>query len=426
MSAIFLLILAAVFSLVFSGGIPPAQATTLNEALAEAYQKNPDIEAARAELKSTEELYIQSLAGFKPSVTALADYTSDRDSDAKVLALEMTQPVFSGGRTLASLDESDNRIKAGRARVRLAEQQVLLDGVRAYMAVLRDQEIVDLRLNNETVLENQLQASRARFKLGDITKTDVSQAESRLARATADRISAQATLERGGAFFEKVIGLPPENLQKPAATAALPATDGAALDLAEKNNPALVLARHTEDVARALTRGIEGERLPAIGLTGSLGKTYNPVGAARDEETRSVGIRATLPLYTGGATVSRIRQSRQIENQLRMITQSTARSVHQSVIDAKARLAAAEAESKARQAQINAAKLALDGVRVESDVGSRTMLDLLDAQQEYLDAKVAYVGAETDRIIAAYALLAAVGSLTPERLSLVFPEKKKE
>lgn len=407
-----------------------AEGFSLNDALAEAYVKNPDLEAARAKLRSVDETYTQAEAGFLPSVDGVASYTSNhRSLDAvttrsnpKSLSIEITQSLYSGGSTVADVANADNTIKAERARLRVAEQQVLLDGVTAYMTLIRDQETAELSRNNETVLAKHLKESNTRFKLGDITKTDVSQAKSRLARATADRIAAEGNLKKSGAFFERVFGLPPDGVHKPKVKMEFPATEDDAMAVALQKNPSLILAKYTEDAAKASTRSIEGENLPQVDLAGSLEKTYDPAQAAADDEnTRTVELRATMPLYSGGATTSRIRQSRQTENQLRMQTLGAERAVRQAVIGARESLAVAEAESKALKTQIEAAKLALEGVKVEQHYGSRTTLDLLDAEQEYLDAQVAHISAETDRIIASYSLLAALGGLTAEGLGLNTP-----
>lgn len=414
-----------------AGGVfaekPDTSKLTLNAALMSAYEKNPDLEAARASLRAVDETYAQATAGFKPAVTGKADYTSNygefstgtAKSDPKTLSLEVTQSLYSGGSTVANVSSSYNKIKAERASLKVAEQAVLLDAVKAYMNYIRDQGVLELNVKNESVLKSHLEASRERFKLGDITRTDVSQAESRLAKATAGRIAAEGDLKKTRAFFEQVIGLSPLDLQKPAWTVSMPASEEAALDLALRNNPAIVAARYSEDAARDSTRSIEGENLPQISLTGTVSKIYDPTSVATDEEdTRSVGVRATLPLYSGGSTTSKIRQSRQTENQLHMKTRSAERAVRQEVIEAWEGFTAAVAESRALQTQTDAAKLALDGVTVESEFGARTTLNLLDAEQEYLDAQVAHVSAETDRIIAAYGILAAVGNLTAEGLHL--------
>lgn len=399
---------------------------TLHEALASAYQKNPDLDAVRAELKSIDENYVQALAGFKPTVAGVADYSSSHTTrtsgDPKSVALEVSQSLYSGGGTLAGVDLASNQIKAERAKLRVTEQQVLLDSVTTYMTVLRDQQIVELNQNNEKVLESHYKAAQARFKLGDITKTDVSQAQSRYAKATADRISAEGTLKQSRAAFEKVIGLIPQRLEKPAPNPAFPASEEDAIAAALQNNPSIIYAKYTQAAASSSTRAFEAENLPDIDLTGSIGRTYDPVTSGLSHDNaRTIGIRATLPLYTGGSTQSRIRQSRHLENQYRLQARSAENTVRQSVIAAREGLAAAEAVSRSLQTQIEAEKLALEGVQVEANYGSRTTLDLLDAEQEYLNAQVAYVSAEADRIIATYSLIAALGRLTAEGLKLNVP-----
>ena len=414
-----------------AAGTTAASEMTLPAALAEAYQKNPDLEAVRAELKSVDENYAQAVAGFRPSVNGTVDYTSNHNtlgsggtvnSDPKNLSLQVTQSLYSGGSTMADVDQSDSKIKAERAKLKVTEQTVLRNAVAAYMNLIRDQEIVQLRMKNESVLTNHLDASNARFKLGDITRTDVSQSESRLAKALASRIAAEGDLKKSRAVFEQVIGSPASSLKKPDVNLVLPTTEDAALEIALRNNPSIAMAKYTEDAAHAAIRSVEGGNLPKIDLTGTIGKIYDPASvAARDEDTQAIEIKATIPLYAGGSTTSKVRQARQVENQRRMETQSAERAVHRSVVEAWEALVAAEAESRALQTQIDAAKLALDGVKVEQEYGSRTTLDLLDAEQEYLDAQVAHVSAETDRIVASYGLLAAVGALTAQNLRLDVP-----
>lgn len=412
---------------------PVEPGVTLGAALAEAYRRNPVLQAARAKLRSIDENHEQAMAGFKPSLNTAADYTSThnefdnftQNGDPKTLSLELTQSLYSGGSTLASVAQADNQIRAAQAQLSQAEQNVLLDAVTAYMNLVRDQQILQLNMNNEKVLGQHLTASQERFRLGDITKTDVSQAESRLARATADRIAAQASLKKSRAFFERVVGLAPLDLQKPAPLSLpLPATAQDALQSAEKNNPAIAYARYTETAAKNATRAIEGTGLPQVDLSMGMSKVYDRLSnnISSDEQFgHTIGIRATLPLYAGGAISSKVRQSKEVQNQLRMETSNTERQVQENVVSAWETLAAARAESQARQTQITAAKTALEGVQVEADFGSRTTLDLLDAEQEYLDAQVAQVGADTDQTIAAYGLLSAIGGLTARNLGLDVP-----
>lgn len=405
-------------------------AIAFGHALAEAYLRNPEIEAARAELRGVDETYAEAMSGYRPRLTGEASYTSshydgdifDNHADPKTLALELRQPLYRGGATQANVSASASQIKAQRAVLHGVEQEVLLDAVTVYLDVRRDTDLVRLNTNNEKVLEKHLEASRQRFRLGDITKTDVSQAESRLANAVAQRVRAEGSLRASRARFERVVGVVPGLLPDPVYSVNIPASLEAAIALGEEQNPDIHFADHRHAAAAANRRAVSGELLPQVDLTGSLGRTYDP--ALRADEyvnTTSVGVVASIPLYTGGAVDARVRRAKQLEAQRRMERQQAARSVRQGVIDAWTELSAADAEMQARKTQIDAAKLALDGVRIETDYGSRTTLDLLDAEQEYLDAQVAHVIAGRNRTVALFRLAASVGELTAARLDLPAP-----
>lgn len=398
------------------------------QSLIAAYEHNPSLTAARAELRSVDESYAQAMSGYRPRLNGIADYTSSDDrgdvshlhGDPKTLALELRQPIYRGGSTHANVKSSHSRIKAQRALLHVTEQNVLLDAVTVYMDVLRDAELLKLNTNNENVLAQQLDAARKRFELGDITKTDVSQSEARLANATAGRVTAEGNLRASKARFERVVGTPPQGtLGRPNYTLNMPASVDDALAIAENKNPDLVFARYASTAAKYSTRSVVGELLPQVDLTGSVGRTYDPVLRADDDvDSTSIGLRATVPLYTGGGTDSRARQARQIESQRRMELHRAERTVRQGVIDAWTALTAADAEMKARESQIEATKLALEGVRIETQYGSRTTLDLLDAEQEYLDAQTSYVIAERNKIVALYRVMASIGELTAQDLGL--------
>lgn len=400
----------------------------LAQSLSEAYLRNPELEAARAELRSVDEDYARAMSGYRPQLSGEVSYTSSRydgnmfddHADPKDIALAVRQPLYRGGSTEAGVRAAESRIKAQRAILHATEQDVLLAAVTAYMDVRRDVGILRLNLNNEKVLAEYLDASRQRFSLGDITKTDVSQAESRLANALASRVRAEGNLRASTARYERVVGLPAaDDLPAPVYTVHIPATVDSAVSLAEAQNPDRHMAEHNYAAARASTRAIRGELLPQVDLTGSLGRTYDPAQRLDDDvNTTSIGVVATIPLYTGGAVDARVRQARQVESQRRMQQQQAARSVRQSAIDAWAELSAADAEMEARKSQIEAARMALDGVRIETDYGSRTTLDLLDAEQEYLDAQVGHVTAERNKVVALYSLLAAIGELTAAKIGL--------
>jgi TolC family type I secretion outer membrane protein len=399
----------------------------LRRALVEAYTGNPQLEAARAQLRSVDETYAQAVSGFRPNVNGIANYQSVNDdgnlghyrTDQKQLTLQVQQPIYSGGATVAQMDAAKRNIMAQRALLQAREQDVLLQTATAYVDVLRDKQVLDLNRYNEKVLSDRLKEARERYKLGDITRTDVSQAEARLAAATAERVSAQGDYRVSRARFEKVTGLEPEGLEQPGIKLSLPQTLDSAIAAAEANNPMMESAAYAREAAISNTRAAEGQLLPQVSLVATADKYYKPIYSPNDEQSgTSVMLEARVPLYMAGADYSRIRQSRQVEAQKAMDINSTRRDVRQSAVDAWEQLAAARAEKDARAAQVRAARLALKGVKVETDYGSRTTLDLLDAEREYRDAQVAYASAERNRIVASYGLLAAVGKLTVAGLGL--------
>lgn len=409
-----------------------ASSVTLSAALIETYKNNPDLQAARAALKSVEELYPQAMAGFKPSVIGMAEYLSNHSKsdtgslsdDPKTLSVEVEQPIYSGGSTIAEVAKAENTIKAERARLQAVEQEVLLAAINAYIGLLRDQEIFELYLSNEAVVERHLETAKIRLDLGDLTTTDVSLSEAELAKTTSARIRALGDLNNSRALFKKITGLPPpESLPTPELPAIMPRTEREALVQAEQNNPLITLAHYSTEAAKDSVRSVEGEALPKVGLILGLRKIFDPVLLpSESEQVQSIGIRATVPLYTGGSIRSKARQSQQIENKLRMQAYGTRREVNLRVTNAWEKLATSSAESEALKRRVVASRLALDGVQAETSHGSRTTLDLLDAQQSYMDAQVAYAIAETEKIISSYNLLFATGKLTEESLNLYISE----
>jgi TolC family type I secretion outer membrane protein len=404
-----------------------AHRLTFEEALAAAYEGNPTLRAARAELRGVDETYAQAESGYRPSLTGNASYQSENlDGDAdrthedpKTLSLTLAQPLYRGGTTTAQMRSAKNTVLSARARLRQTEQQIFLSAITAYLDVLRDQQVVALNVNNTHVLGKQLAAAQARFRLGDITQTDVRQSETRLSNAQAGLSAARGQLESSRAAFESVIGMPALQLATPTQGVTLPATLAQALQEADGQSPDLMAARYAGLAAKADTRAMIGEGLPQVDVSGQVAEVYDPVQSFDDRQTQtSVLLRATMPFYTGGRLDSRVRQARELERQRRLETDKAARAVRQAVIDAWQKLAAARAQSAARKSQIDSALLARDGVAAEARYGSRTTLDVLDAEQEYLNAEVGFVSAEHDRVTAAYSLVAAMGGLSPESLQL--------
>jgi outer membrane protein len=405
-------------------------ATPLSGALATAYDNNQRLAASKASLKATNEGYVQAKAGWFPTLSANASagylkqtsptqFPGQKTSRSpKTMALEANQAIYRGGRTVAQTDAALSDIGRARAQFQDDEQQVLLSGVTAYMDVLKAMAVLQLNEKNVSVLQENMRATRTRFSVGDVTKTDVAQAEARFATATAQRINALGALDSAKATYEQVMGIAPDDLMAPDVKLTLPTTLQEALDVAAKENPSLRASYHSADTAEHLVRREKGSLLPEIGVGGSANTTKDNSIYGGREDTLQASARLTMPLFQGGADYSKVRQAKQeaarakaaLINQQRVTTEQTIRSwdAYQT----------AKAQIVSLQSAINAAEVALDGVQKESMVGSRTVLDVLNAEKELLDARVSLVGAERDKEVAAYTLLAAIGRLSARYLSL--------
>ncbi len=411
----------------------PAGAQSLEEALANAYVSNPTIESQRAQLRATDELVPQALSGYRPTVEAGADagYSRSRSRAGsreinsnlaqRGVDLSVVQPLYSGGRTQAGTKRAEALVEAQRADLLSTEQSVLLDGATAYLDVVRDQAVVDLNVNNEQVLRRQLDASRDRFNVGEITRTDVSQAESRLARALSDRIQAEGQLSSSRAIYARVIGSPPGRLTAPRLVFDLPSSREETVALAESNNPTVIAAEFSESAARNAVDAVRGEMLPSANLRGTLSRIYEPSSQADRQDGASVTASVTIPLYQAGSVESRVREARQTAGQRRIQIEESRRQVVENAIRAWEGLTTARATIESRQSQVRASEIALEGVRQEALVGSRTTLDTLDSEQELLDARVQLVQAQRNEMVAAFSVLSATGQLSARQLGLKVP-----
>jgi len=406
----------------------PASAETLTEALTEAYTTNPQLLAERARLRATDEELSQANAGWRPTIVVNGDAGTSRDyefdinTDSWSADITASQPIFEGGAVGARRDIAKAQIRAGRASLRGVEGGVLLDAVRAYMDVVRDLSTVELSRRQVDVLQRERQASQDRFDVGEITRTDVSQAEARLSGARTSLIGAEAQLEASRAAYIRIIGRAPENLQSSPTLPALPKTLEDAINEAMALNPALVAAREQQMASEAGINLAVSGLLPTVSLTGryTIGETNSDtiLSANRDTEAASVGLGARVPLYQGGAEYSAIRQAKQTNNQNRMTAAQTEREAVEDVTNAWEGLAAARAAIKSAEDQVRASEIAFEGVRQEAEVGARTTLDVLNAEQELLNARVTLITNQRNEYVAAYALLAAMGRLTAGDLAL--------
>jgi outer membrane protein len=425
-------VLAAVAIAVSIAGSPEARAQSLTDALISAYKNNPTLQAQRASLRAVDEEVPQALSNWRPTISASSDFTREisrnntrADGEDRAVRsprgveLTVSQPLFRGFRTKAAISSAENAIRAARNRLLSVEQQTLLDAVTAYMSVVQNQSILELNIGNQQVLRRQLEAAEDRFEVGEITRTDVSQAKARLSGATADRIQAEGALEISRATYLSVIGTMPGKLVSPTKNFTdLPEHKNAALNLAEKIHPTVKAAIYDERSARDDVKETEGELLPTLALNGTVNYRNELTTDTGFSTERSIGARLTVPLYQSGSVYSRIRQAKQTAGQRRRLIDQARRTVKEDAAQAWQTLLTAQARIKSFKAQVEANKIALEGVQREAAVGSRTVLDILDAEQELLDAKVNLVGAQRDETVAIFTVKSTTGQLTAEELKL--------
>ena len=410
----------------------PVSAQNLLEALALAYKNNPTLEAQRAQLRATDEGVPQAISGWRPNVRFTADFTKLRrrtnntsgfgtGDDIRTTysgSFRITQNIYAGGRTEAEIRQSKHRVSAERARLKSVEQQILFNGVIGYMNVFREQAVLKLNIGNEQVLARQLEAAQDRFNVGEVTRTDVAQAESRLSRAKAVRIQAEGDLEVSRALYKQIVGVPPTTVPQPDYPASLPTNAKEATAQAVENNPEVVGAIYDERAAREFIAVVKGELLPSIDIVGNASRSRNRGTPDRTINDITVAAELTVPLYQQGNVSSRIRRAMQLAAQDRLQIEVARRAAIENAASAFERFAAARASIKSREAEVHATTIALEGVTQEAVVGSRTVLDVLDAEQELLDAQVSLVRDQRDAIVASYDLLSAIGRLTARNLGL--------
>ena len=408
-----------------------AETFSLDEALAVAYETNPALDAQRAGQRATDEDVNQANANWRPQVSITGSYGYEGIHGGLGIPgtfplhpltsqVNVAQPIFRGGRTYAEIGKAKATVRAGRAQLVNTEQSVLLDAVSAYMDVVRDEATLKLRENNVAVLQKQLDATEEQFKVGELTRTDVSQSQARLAGAQAGLVNAQGQLAVSRSNFEHIIGRPAETLQTDPALPRLPSSEDSAIQIASNQNPALVQAREEEKAADYAVDDALGALLPQVSVNGqyqySQGSfTGFSIGV---QHITSVLGQVTVPIYQGGAEESAVRQAKQLHSQAQLTVSDTQRQVVDATRSAWQSFVTAEATIKSNKAQVAANEVAFDGVKQEQQVGSRTILDVLNAEQELLNAQVAVVSAQRDSYVAAYDLLAAMGLLTAKNLAL--------
>jgi outer membrane protein len=412
----------------------PAPAQTMTEAFAYAYNNNPQILAQRALLRATDEQVPQALSNWRPTVTLTANAGFERTGVAsaglptqfgsfptRTIDLRITQPIYRGGRTEAATRQAINTVQSTRAQPLGVETTVFQAVAQAYLDVVRDQTLVEVNRSNEQVLRRQLEATQDRFRVGEVTRTDVAQAESSLAQATANRISSEGTLEISRANYARAVGHPPGRLVQPRERPILPATREEALAMATHNNPNVISANFTELAARDNIDVVRGQLLPTISLVGDLNRSMTPSSVTLRQfrsDIATITAQLTMPLYEGGTIWSQTRQAEQTVGQRRSQVDDARRLAVQQATSAWETLQSGRAAIVSFGAAVRAAQIALEGVQQEALVGSRTVLDVLISEQQLFTTQSQLTTAQHDAAVAEYNLAAAIGRLIAPELRL--------
>ncbi|MDX1541948.1 MAG: TolC family outer membrane protein, partial [Geminicoccaceae bacterium] len=404
----------------------PGGAQTLEEALVSAYLTNPELEAQRAALRATDELVPEALSDWRPNVrvdgSAVAADIDSPNAKGQLSTLTgslvVDQDIYRGGETVANTSRAEALVRLERARLQAIEQDVLLDAVVAYTDLLTALAVLELAIQNENRLERQLQATRDRFEVGEVTRTDVAQAQARLAGAVSDRTEAEGAIRSAEATFRAVINEEPVRLTAPAPLTDLPPREEEAQELAQSFNPNIAAAQFDLQAAEWGIDVAESALLPRLSVRGELTYTEEPSFALDRQRVASVGANLTVPLYQGGGEYARVRQSKHTFRQRREDLETAYRLVREEVTDAWQTMMTATATIESISEQVRAAEIALEGARQEALVGQRTVLDVLDQEQDLFTAEVDLVRAQRAQIIASYRVKAAIGQLTAEGVGL--------
>jgi outer membrane protein len=434
----------AIALLLVIAGSPCASAESLLSALARAYAGNPDLNQSRANVRARDEDAPKALAGMRPKASIQASagpqygnlrFPAGRSQTTgqrqflleeyvgypRGASLNISQNVFDGGRTFNSVRQAESSVFAARATMRLTEQAILQNGATAYMNVLRDTAVMNLRKNNIAVLEQQLKQAQDRFQVGEVTRTDVAQAEASLAQARSELYAAQAQLKNSVANYHQIIGDEPKSLQPGRSVELLlPKSLNEAIQVALVEHPGVVSAMHQVDAAELAVKVAESALSPTLSVNAQVSNQYDSflgIPGTRQFSAAASG-QLNIPLYQGGAEYASIRQAKEQLGQARLNADLQRDSVRASVVSSYGLLETAKASIISGQAAVKAAETALSGVREEAKVGQRTTLDVLNAQQALLNARASLVISQRDRVVASYAVLGSVGRLSAQELNL--------
>jgi outer membrane protein len=430
---------ASVLLLVYMGPMP-VLADTIEAALVRAYQNNPQLNAQRAQVRSTDENVPQALSGYRPkvAVTASAGYqytdvnTTAGGTPTQIVRTEVhganaprsigatvSQTLFNGQQTANKTRAAESQVSAAREGLRVLEQTVLLSAATIYMDYLRDSAIVEVQKSNVRVLEQTLKQTKDRFNVGEVTRTDVAQSEAQLAAGNTQLLTAEANLTTTRANFRRIIGDEPRALAPGSPVDRfLPPSLTGAVELSLTQNPNVTAAMFGIDVSYLQVKVNEGALFPTVTLQTSVQQSYEQTMTIFRSFGASTVAQLSVPVYQGGAEYSLIRQSKETLAQQRLNLEQVRDQARANTVTAWGQLVAGKAQVQSAQAQVTASEIALNGVREEAKAGQRTTLDVLNAQQALVNARVALVTAQHDRVVASYSVLNTIGRLSPIVLNL--------
>jgi len=426
---------ASAVVLLFQMAAFPVRADTMESALLRAYRNNPQLNAQRVSVRAVDENVPQALAGYRPKVTGiftagvgyveqLADGSDGKkieqgDQTPHSAALNVTQTIYNGNQTANKTRAAESQVSGAREGLRLMEQSILLAAATIYMDYLRDAANLEVQRSNVKVLELTLRQTRDRYSAGLVTPTDVAQSEAQLAAANSQELAAESTLTTTRANFRRIIGNDPASLAAASPVDRyLPATQAGAVDLALRENPNVTAAMYGVDVSFLTVKINQGALLPTVSLQATVSKSWDPLITQINLFSAVASAQLNVPVYQGGMEYSLIRQSKETLEQQRLTLAQVRDQARADLVTAWGQLVAGKAQVTAAQSQVAASEIAYEGTSKEAQAGQRTVIDILNAQQTLVNARIALVTAQHDRVVASYAVLNAIGRLSPQVLHL--------
>jgi outer membrane protein len=406
--------------------VSSAQAESLAEAMRSAYKKNPTLRADRARQRDTDELVPLAKSGWRPTInssaTARRDWSNTDVSPSTAnsslnLNIQLSQPIFRGFKTVEGVKSAKATVEAGRQQLLATEQAVLFDVVTAYLAVVRDRQILAIRQQNVRNLQKQAKAATARFEVGEVTRTDVSQSRARVSGAESEVAATRSSLESSIAAYIAVVGYKPGKL-KYAQLGKIPGSLEKALSISQEINPQILAASWVYDASEHDIEVAKGDLLPELSLQASASRTIQPQKGVDWSNSASVAGVLSVPIYQAGREYVAIRRAKQVSSQRKIQIIEATREVRRQVTSAWYTITSSRQAIASAKSQVAAAVLALDGINQEYAVGSRTTIDVLNAEQEVLNARLGLINAEYSKVISSYQLLQAMGKLTSRHLGL--------